>query len=64
MGQKKDIKRQKERLEALKKDAELEVAKAKEEARARVLQDFEKGQLFAHAPAPTSTSGTDTQDGE
>ncbi|KZP17370.1 hypothetical protein FIBSPDRAFT_865040 [Athelia psychrophila] len=63
LGQKKDIKRQKERLEALKKDAEMEAAKAKEEARARVLQDFEKGQLFAHTPAPTSTSGTDTQEG-
>ncbi|KAF7967512.1 hypothetical protein HWV62_41430 [Athelia sp. TMB] len=62
LGQKKDIKRQKERLEALKKDAEMEIAKAKEEARARVLLDFEKGQLFAHTPAATSTSGTDKQE--
>jgi nitric oxide synthase-interacting protein len=43
--QKKDIKRQKERLEALKKEAEQEKARAKEAARERVLADFEKGQL-------------------
>lgn len=43
--QKKDIKRQKERLERLKKEAEEEKERAREAARERVLRDFEKGQL-------------------
>lgn len=63
VGQKKDIKRQKEKLEAMKKEAEAEVVKAKEAARDRVLVDFEKGQLFANPTAGTSTSGSDSQDG-
>ncbi|KAF6746022.1 hypothetical protein DFP72DRAFT_992912 [Ephemerocybe angulata] len=45
LTQKKDIKRQKERLEALKKEAEAEKAAAKQAARERVLQEFERGQL-------------------
>ncbi|KAL5497731.1 hypothetical protein ACEPAH_2662 [Sanghuangporus vaninii] len=45
LSQKKDIKRQKARLEALKKEAEEERARARAEARARVLKDFERGQL-------------------
>ena len=45
MSQKKDIKRQKARLEALKKEAEEERQRAQAEARARVLKEFERGQL-------------------
>ncbi|KAF9522237.1 hypothetical protein CPB83DRAFT_872051 [Crepidotus variabilis] len=45
LTQKKDIKRQKDRLDALKKEAEVEQAKAREAARERVLREFEKGQL-------------------
>lgn len=64
MAQKKDIKRQKERLEALKKEAEQEKAKAKEAARDRVLADFEKGQLglagaAVAASAALTTSGSE-----
>ena len=43
--QKKDIKRQKDKLEGMKKDAEDERTKVKEAARERVLEEFEKGQL-------------------
>jgi nitric oxide synthase-interacting protein len=57
--QKKDIKRQKERLEALKKEAEQEKARAKEAARERVLADFEKGQLALAAVPAVTTSGTE-----
>lgn len=63
MGQKKDIKRQKEKLEAMKKEAEEERAKARIAARERVLLDFEKGQLFANPDVSTSTSGSDSQQG-
>lgn len=61
MNQKKDIKRQKERLEQLKKDAEEEKQHALEAARERVLRDFEKGQLglSANLPAIVSTSGAE-----
>ncbi|GLB39693.1 putative zinc-finger of nitric oxide synthase-interacting protein [Lyophyllum shimeji] len=45
LSQKKDIQRQKNKLEALKLEAEEEKARAKEAARERVLRDFEKGQL-------------------
>jgi len=62
LGQKKDIKRQKEKLEAMKKEAEAEVAKAREAARERVLIDFEKGQLFAKPATGTTTSGADTEE--
>jgi hypothetical protein len=57
--QKKDIKRQKERLEALKKEAEHEKTRAKEAARERVLADFEKGQLGLAAVAAVTTPGTE-----
>lgn len=46
----------------MKKEAEGEIAKAKEAARERVLVDFEKGQLFANPSMGTSTSGVDSQD--
>ncbi|KAH9993328.1 hypothetical protein BJV74DRAFT_833540 [Russula compacta] len=59
LTQKKDIKRQKERLQALKKEAELEKARAKEAARGRVLADFEKGQLGLAAVATVTTSGAE-----
>lgn len=45
LSQKKDIQRQKSRLEAMKQEAEEEKARAKVAARERVLLDFEKGQL-------------------
>src|SRR6266404_6693267 len=57
--QKKDIKRQKERLDILRKKAEQEKAKAKEAARERVLAEFEKGQLGLAVVASVTTSGTD-----
>jgi nitric oxide synthase-interacting protein len=60
VAQKKDIKRQKERLEALKKESEQEKVKAKQAARERVLADFEKGQLgLAAASAAVTTSGAE-----
>lgn len=62
--QKKDIKRQKERLEALKKGAEQEKVKAKEAARERVLAEFEKGQLGLAAVSAVTTSGTDAPGNE
>jgi nitric oxide synthase-interacting protein len=61
VAQKKDIKRQKERLEALKKEAEQEKARAKEAARERVLAEFEKGQLGLAAVAAVTTTGTEVQ---
>ncbi|KAH9159893.1 hypothetical protein EDB89DRAFT_2044160 [Lactarius sanguifluus] len=64
LTQKKDIKRQKERLDALKKEAEQEKAKAKEAARERVLSEFEKGQLGLAAVASVTTSGTDAPEAE
>jgi nitric oxide synthase-interacting protein len=58
VSQKKDIQRQKTKLEALKQEAEDEKARAKEAARERVLLDFEKGQLrLAGTPGATATSG-------
>ncbi|TFK25457.1 hypothetical protein FA15DRAFT_703717 [Coprinopsis marcescibilis] len=58
LTQKKDIKRQKERLEALKKEAEEEKARARQAARERVLLEFEKGQLgLAAAPTVITTKG-------
>ncbi|KAI0258571.1 hypothetical protein BC834DRAFT_835293 [Gloeopeniophorella convolvens] len=63
LTQKKDIKRQKERLDALKKEAEEEKARAKEAARERVLAEFEKGQLGLAAVSAVTTSGAEKQDG-
>ncbi|KAL0951228.1 hypothetical protein HGRIS_007949 [Hohenbuehelia grisea] len=45
LTQKKDMKLQKKRLEDLKKEAEAERQRAKEAARERVLEDFERGHL-------------------
>ncbi|RDB17393.1 Nitric oxide synthase-interacting [Hypsizygus marmoreus] len=45
LTQKKDIQRQKTKLEAMKQEVEEEKARAKEAARERVLLEFEKGQL-------------------
>lgn len=45
LTQKKDIKRQKERLDAMKKEAEEERTRVRAAARERVLLEFEKGQL-------------------
>ena len=51
-----DIKRQKVRLEAMKKEAEEERERAKEAARERVLREFERGQLGLAATSAVSTS--------
>lgn len=62
MSQLGDIKRQKVRLEALKREAEEEKQRAREAARDRVLQDFEKGQLgLAAAASVATTSGSDKE---
>ncbi|KAF5385599.1 hypothetical protein D9757_006767 [Collybiopsis confluens] len=59
--QKKDIKRQKERLETLKMQAEAERTRAKQAARERVLAEFEKGQVgLAAAPNKVTTSSGST----
>lgn len=47
----------------MKKEADAEMARAKEAARERVLLDFEKGQLFPKTASGTTTSGADTQEG-
>ncbi|RPD61817.1 hypothetical protein L226DRAFT_533998 [Lentinus tigrinus ALCF2SS1-7] len=58
-----DIKRQKARLEAMKKEAEEERERAKEAARERVLREFEKGQLGLAATSTISTtSGLDSSE--
>ncbi|OJT06824.1 Nitric oxide synthase-interacting protein [Trametes pubescens] len=56
VGQMNDIKRQKVRLEAMKKEAEEERERAQEAARERVLREFEKGQLGLAAVSSISTS--------
>lgn len=63
VSQKKDIKRQKDRLEALKKEAEAEKARAKEAARERVLADFERGQLGLGANVSGSVISTSSSEG-
>ncbi|KIP10751.1 hypothetical protein PHLGIDRAFT_22037 [Phlebiopsis gigantea 11061_1 CR5-6] len=58
-----DIKRQKVKLEALKKEAEDERQRARVAARERVLQDFERGQLGLAAIGPgATTSGADSKE--
>lgn len=60
-----DIKRQKVKLEALKKEAEEEIQRARSAARERVLLDFERGQLGLAAIGPgATTSGTDSKERE
>lgn len=63
VSQKKDIKRQKNRLEALKKEAEAEKDRAKEAARERVLADFERGQLGLGANVSGSVISTSSSEG-
>jgi nitric oxide synthase-interacting protein len=67
VSQKKYIKRQKEKLEIMKKEAEEEKERAKEAARERVLLEFEKGQLVltGHSSVgnTVATSGADTSEG-
>lgn len=45
VAQKKDIKRQKDRIDVVRREEEEEKQRVKESARQRVLRDFEKGQL-------------------
>ncbi|KAF7327544.1 RING-type domain-containing protein [Mycena kentingensis (nom. inval.)] len=45
LTQKKELKRQKDKAEAIKKEMEAEIDAAKAAARERVLQDFERGQI-------------------
>ena len=61
MTQKKDIKRQLAKLDALKKEEEEERLRAKEAARERVLQEFERGQLGLGARSAISTSGAENE---
>ena len=62
MTQKNAIKRQKAKIEALRKEAEEERARAREAARERVLQDFERGQLGLGAKSPTPTEANSATD--
>ncbi|KAL4071714.1 hypothetical protein J3A83DRAFT_4358165 [Scleroderma citrinum] len=64
LTQKKDMKRQKERLERLKQDAEEEKERALEAARERVLKDFENGHLSLSSgvKAAATTSGSDAKE--
>lgn len=66
MTQKKDIKRQKERLELWKRESEEEKVRAREAARERVLLEFEKSQLGLTArPTEIGTKSRDlAEDGE
>ena len=57
MTQKQDIKKQKAKLEAMTKEAEAEKQRAREEARERVLKEFEKGQLGLSWKSSVTTSG-------
>jgi nitric oxide synthase-interacting protein len=58
VAQKKDIKRQKQRLDALKREHADEQARAKAAARERVLAEFERGQLGLAGPSlALSTNG-------
>ncbi|KAJ7032510.1 hypothetical protein C8F04DRAFT_1261805 [Mycena alexandri] len=54
LSQKKDLKRQKEKAEQIRKEIEAQVEQAKAAARERVLQDFERGQLGLAAPPSSS----------
>ncbi len=58
-----DIKRQKVKLESLKREAEGEKQRAREAARERVLQEFEKGQLgLSAATSVATTSGAESKE--
>ncbi|KAJ7104309.1 hypothetical protein B0H15DRAFT_809424 [Mycena belliarum] len=62
LSQKKDLKRQKDKAEQIRKEIEADVELAKAAARERVLQDFERGQLglasTASSLVPASGSNT------
>jgi nitric oxide synthase-interacting protein len=63
--QKQDIKRQKDKFQVLKQEAEVEKEKAKSAARERVILEFEKEQR--HLGAATgliTTSGAEAQESE
>ncbi|KAJ3554043.1 hypothetical protein NM688_g3310 [Phlebia brevispora] len=58
-----DIKRQKVKLEALKREAEEERQRAREAARERVLLDFERGQLgLSSSGSVATTSGAESKE--
>lgn len=58
-----DVKRQKVKLEALKREVEEERQRARAAARERVLLDFEKGQLGLASLGPgATTSGADSKE--
>lgn len=59
-----DIKRQKARLENLKREAEEERQRAREAARERVLLEFEKGQLGLAKQTTISTSAAEMKECE
>ncbi|KAJ7158943.1 hypothetical protein C8R46DRAFT_906761 [Mycena filopes] len=67
LSQKKDLKRQKEKAEQIRKEIQAQVEQAKAAARERVLQDFERGQLgLAATPSsslPAVSSGESTSTG-
>ncbi|KAJ7127189.1 hypothetical protein C8R44DRAFT_874258 [Mycena epipterygia] len=58
LSQKKDLKRQKDKAEQIRKEIESEVERAKAAARERVLQDFERGQLGLASTASSSVSAS------
>ena len=61
--QKKNIKRQKDRLEGLKQEAEEERARARQAARERVVKDFERGQLkLASGPSTVENGGSEAKE--
>ncbi|KAJ6544853.1 hypothetical protein DFH09DRAFT_663844 [Mycena vulgaris] len=60
LSQKKDLKRQKDKAEQIRKEIEAEVERAKAAARERVLQDFERGQLGLASTASSSVSAAES----
>jgi nitric oxide synthase-interacting protein len=66
VAQKKDIRRQKERFEALHQEEEEEKERVKEAARQRVLQNFERGQsglgIGHNLDKPTRDGGGDANE--
>ena len=65
VAQKKDIRRQKERFEALQQEEEEEKERVKEAARQRVLRDFERGDLglgIGHHLDKHTTGSADTNE--
>ncbi|KAK2460820.1 hypothetical protein APHAL10511_007290 [Amanita phalloides] len=64
LTQKKDIKRQKDQLETLKREAEEERERARAAARERVLLEFEKGQLSLGSSSGIGTKPTTSSSGK